>query len=62
MGGTFKIMFVNPKYDPTDKNSPQTVLTRSVKDNDSENTIRYMIRDYYGSWKTWGSDVEVKKH
>ena len=62
MGGKFQIMFVNPKYDSSDKNSPKTITSRSIKDNDSENNFRYAIRDFYLNWRIWGSDIEVKKY
>ena len=61
MGGTFKIMFMNPKYDPTDRKSPQTVLTREVKDNGSADSIRNALKDFYGNGRIWGSDIEVTK-
>ena len=59
MGGKFQFMFVNPKYDASNKHSKRTYTSRSVKDNDSANNIRWALRDFYAH--VWGTDVTVKK-
>ena len=55
-------MFVNPKYDASDRNSPKTVLTREITDNTDTGSVRRAVRDFYGNWRIWGSDLEVTKH
>ena len=62
MGGKFKMMFINPKYDKDVKNSARTVTTREVKDNDSANNIRRALCDFYCKGDIWGSNLEVKKY
>ena len=61
-GGKYQIMFVNPKYDASDRNSPKTVLTREITDNTDVNSVRRAVRDFYGNWRIWSSDLEVTKH
>jgi hypothetical protein len=61
MGGTFQLLFVNPKYDPTNRNSPKTITTRSVKDNDSASAVRRALGDFFWRGDIWGSDIEVTK-
>jgi len=57
MGGTYKIMFVNPLYDPTNKKSVQIYTTGLIKDNDNTNRVRSYIVKYY--YAVWGSNVAV---
>jgi len=54
-------LFVNPNYDPTDRKSPRTILSRAVKDTDSAGSIRNAIVDFYGNGRIWGSNIEVTK-
>lgn len=61
MGGSYEILFNNPIYDPENDHSPQRVTTRAIADNASANTVRWAIRDFYGHWAIWGTDVEVEK-
>jgi hypothetical protein len=62
MGGKYQIMFVNPRYDSSNKKSPRTVTSREVTDNASASQVRWAIQDFYGSGYTVGSWVDVKKY
>ena len=61
-GGKYTMVFVNPNYNPDDKNSPRTVTTRELKDNADASTVRNALQDYYNHWKVWSSQVEVFKY
>jgi hypothetical protein len=57
MGGKFKIMFENPKYNGHNK---QAITTRTVKDNDRADAIRNALHNFYNT--IWGTNVQVTKH
>ena len=40
MGGAYKVMFINPKYDPNNKNSIQQWVTDPITDNWSDSNVR----------------------
>jgi len=61
MGGKFQIMFVNPKYDSSNKNSKRTITSREVTDNSNTWGIKYAVQDFYGRGDIWGSAVDVTK-
>jgi hypothetical protein len=59
VGNTFKVMFINPNYDPDNKNSVQQWTSDAISDNDSASTMRRRIVNYY--YSIWGSNVSVER-
>ena len=59
VGNTFKAMFINPNYDPDNKNSVQQWTSDAISDNDSASTMRRRIVNYY--YSIWGSNVSVER-
>lgn len=59
VGNQFKVMFVNPTYNPDDRNDFATWTSDVIDDNDSSSTMRRRIVNYF--YRVWGSNVSVEK-
>ena len=54
------MVFVNPLYNPDDKNSARTITSRECDDNSGNSCIRGALEDFY--WTVWGSGMEVNQY
>ena len=59
VGNQFKVMFVNPNYDPDDNSDFPTWTSDAIDDDDSSGTMRSRIVNYF--YSVWGSNVSVEK-
>lgn len=59
MGGNYKVMFINPLYDPSNKNSVQMWTSENIADNDDAWRVRRRIVGFFSS--IWGSNISVEK-
>lgn len=59
VGNQFKVMFVNPNYDPDDNNDFPTWTSDVIDDNDSSSTMRHRIVNYF--YSVWGSNVSIER-
>ena len=59
MGGNYKVMFINPKYDPSDRRSVQMWTSENIADNDDAWRVRRRIVGFFSS--IWGSNISVVK-
>ena len=53
------MMFVNPKYNPDNRNSFATWTSDAISDTADSWTVRRRIIGYY--WNIWGSNLSVDK-
>jgi hypothetical protein len=58
-GSKYNIKFINPRYDPDNRNSVQVWTTRELTDNDSAARVRQQIVRYF--YSIWGSNISVEK-
>ena len=59
LGGSYKIQFVNPKYDPESKEWDMFWRSELISDDCSAGTMYDHISDYFSS--VWGSNISVVK-
>ena len=59
IGNQFKVMFVNPNYNPDDNRDFPTWTSDAIDDDDSSGTMRSRIVNYF--YSVWGSNVSVEK-
>ena len=59
VGNQFKVLFVNPNYDPDDNSDFPTWTSDAIDDDDSSGTMRSRIVNYF--YSVWGSNVSVEK-
>ena len=59
VGNQFKVMFVNPTYNPDDNSDFPTWTSDAIDDDDSSGTMRSRIVNYF--YSVWGSNVSVEK-
>ena len=56
-GSTYRVMFVNPRYDPNNKRSKQTYKSLTVSDNDSASKKQRRFASYFR--QVWGTEIAV---
>ena len=59
IGNQFKVMFVNPNYNPDDNSDFPTWTSDAIDDDDSSGTMRSRIVNYF--YSVWSSNVSVEK-
>ena len=59
VGNQFKVLFVNPNYDPDDNSDFPTWTSDAIDDDDSSGTMRSRIVNYF--YSVWSSNVSVEK-
>ena len=59
VGNNYKVMFVNPNYDPDNSNSIQMWTSDEISDNDGAGTVRQRIVRYF--YNVWSSNVSVER-
>ena len=58
-GDSLSIMFINPNYDPSDRNSFLQWTSDTFSDDTGSGTVRSRLRGYFTS--VWGSDITCSK-
>ena len=59
VGKNFKVMFINPLYNPDDKDDSPQWTSENISDETSEATLRSRIEGYFSRY--WGSAINVVK-